>query len=122
MSRTATEIAGSRTATEVAVSRTEAEIAVSGLEFQPFGAMAVSGAAGQCRLPTDTNRPPIGMSGRHGRQKTVLMAMRIEMPSNPGHSRSNAPRLRLLRADRCRGRCKPHRNRDCRGEMGRREL
>jgi hypothetical protein len=50
--------------------------------------MAVSGAAGHRRLPTDTNRPPIGMRGR--RQKTflmaILMAMRIEMPANPGHS------------------------------------
>ena len=105
VSGTETEIAVSRTATEVAVSRTETEIAMSGLGFQPrhlpFRAMAVSGAAGQRRLPTDTNHSPIGMRGRRGRQKTFLMAMslmamRIEMPANPGHSRSSAPRPRLL--------------------------
>src|SRR5882672_10691338 len=31
--------------------------------------MAVSGAAGQRRLPTDTNRPPIDMGSRRGRQR-----------------------------------------------------
>ena len=52
--------------------------------------MAVSGAAGHRRLPTDTNRPPTGMRGRRGRQKTFLMVMRIEMPGG-------GPEIRLTR-------------------------
>ena len=55
-------------------------------------AMAVSGAAG----PTATNRPPMDMKSRRGRQrrfgtgatttKPFLMATRIEMPANHGHT------------------------------------
>jgi hypothetical protein len=55
--------------------------------------MAVSGAAGHRRLPTDTNRPPTGMRGRRGRQKTFLMAMRIEMPGGGPEVRSGLPGL-----------------------------
>jgi hypothetical protein len=55
--------------------------------------MAVSGAAGHRRLPTDTNRLPTGMRGRRGRQKTFLMAMRIEMPGGGPDVRSGLPGL-----------------------------
>jgi hypothetical protein len=55
--------------------------------------MAVSGAAGHRRLPTDTNRPPTGMRARRGRQKTFLMAMRIEMPGGGPEVRSGLPGL-----------------------------
>ena len=67
-------------------------------------AMAVSGAAGQRRLSTDTNRPPIDMWSRRGRQrrfgagpatKPILMATRIEMPANPGHTIQHCRQLLL---------------------------
>ncbi len=66
-----------------------------GAATEPIGgamAMAVSGAAG----PTATNRPPMDMKSRRGRQsrfgtgatttKPFLMATRIEMPANHGHT------------------------------------
>jgi len=64
-------------------------------------AMAVSGAAG----PTATNRPPMDMKSRRGRQrrfgtgatttKPFLMATRIEMPANHGHSIQHCRHLLL---------------------------
>ena len=72
-------------------------------------AMAVSGAAGQRRLSTDTNRPPIDMWSRGGRQrrfgagpatKPILMATRIEMPANPGHTIQHCAEIMLKQKDR----------------------
>src|SRR5882724_10024299 len=79
---------------------------------EPIGAamaMAVSGAAG----PTATNRPPMDMKSRRGRQrrfgtgatttKPFLMATRIEMPANHGRTIQHCRHL-LLDMQVCRNR------------------
>ncbi len=83
---------------------------------EPIGAamaMAVSGAAG----PTATNRPPMDMKSRRGRQrrfgtgattKPFLMATRIEMPANHGHTIQHCRHL-LLDMQVCRNRCRADR-------------
>src|SRR6266481_2496908 len=84
------------TAVPTAIIRTGAiAVTTAIIRTEPIGggmAMAVSGAAG----PTATNRPPMDMKSRRSRQrrfgtgattiKPFLMATRIEMPANHGHT------------------------------------
>src|SRR5712675_1058319 len=96
------------TAVTTAIIRTEP----IGGATEPIGgamAMAVSGAAG----PTATNRPPMDMKSRRGRQrrfgtgatttKQFPMATRIEMPANHGHTIQHCRDL-LLDMQVCRNR------------------
>jgi hypothetical protein len=104
------------TALTTAIIRTGAIIrsgAINSRRADSRGAMAVSGTGGR-RMATDTNRPPMDMRSRRGRQrrfgtgpamKPFLTRRPIRMPANPGHTIRHCRRPLLhLEPQMCRNR------------------